>query len=205
LTALLVNFIPGGELSMPQIGIKIELIVAFVQMMFAHNHLNKEQQAASALRSTTTGLIASVLGADHEDRAIMAIMLCERWGGLGELSPADISFYQQLLALLSPKVSWWTAYIGKAAALLTEVYPAGVVNDSEKLLEVNSSWHGPESNESHSGAGIQLDIRYHGDFVTESFEKALKQVEKMGKKKNWPGSASGRKVKLVSARLTEAM
>jgi retrograde regulation protein 2 len=200
LTALLVNFIPGGSaLRTPQIAIKIELILSFVQMMFAHSSLNKEQQAASALRSTTTGLLGSVLGADHEDRATMAIMLCERWGGDGALSPADISFHQQLVALLSPNVSWWAAYLGRAGALLAEAYPAGVVNDSEKLLEVNSSWRGPESDaEGQHGAGIQLAIRHHGSLATESFEKALKQVEKLGKKKSWSANVVGRKIKLSS-------
>jgi retrograde regulation protein 2 len=200
----LVQFIPGGSvLAVPQVSIKIELILAFVQMMFAHGSLNKEQQAASALRSTTTGLLGSVLGADHEDRAAMAIMLCERWGGLGALSPADISFYQQLLALLPPNVSWWAAYLGKAGALLAEAYPAGVVNNSEQLLEVYSSWHGPENgDDSRPGAEIQLAVRYHESLATESFEKSLKLVEKLGKKKSWPANAGGKKIKLLSSTFT---
>jgi retrograde regulation protein 2 len=197
LMLLLDKFVPGGP-GTPQLPIKPELLLSFVQMMFAHSSLNKEQQAASALRSTTTGLLGSVLGANHEDRATMAIMLCERWGGDGALSPADISFHQQLLALLPPSMSWWAAYLGRAGALLAEVYPAGFIYPFEDLLIVSASWDGPQSStEGQNAAGIRLVVDSLRSLATDSFDKALKQVEKMGKKKFRTANEGGRKINLL--------
>ena len=56
---------PAGksELPTPSISQERQLLTAFVQAMYAHNPMNKDMQAASALRSTTTGVFAGIHGA----------------------------------------------------------------------------------------------------------------------------------------------
>ena len=119
------------------------LLTAFAQAMFIHTNMNKDIQSASALRSTTTGVLASVYGANHDDRAMLAIMLCERWGGVSALSPGDEQFYQRLMALIGPEVAWWCSYIGRIGSLLGEIYPAGVV--SKPKVAIDSQWIGGQA------------------------------------------------------------
>lgn len=170
-----------------------ELLTAFAQAMYIHNSLNKDIQAASALRSTTTGMLASVHGADHEERAILALMLCERWGGVGALAPGDESFYQRLMALVGAEIAWWCSYPGRIGAVIGEVYPAGVVSQTKVKMEARWS-------EGKKGAQLDIDVDFgrdeEGTAQSIGVMKALKQVEKVGKKKNWPGG-SGYKISLV--------
>lgn len=53
------------------------LLSALARSMYIHNSYNKDLQAAAALQSTTTGVLATVHGASHEERAMLALMLCE--------------------------------------------------------------------------------------------------------------------------------
>jgi retrograde regulation protein 2 len=180
-------------------------------------------QAAAALRSTTTGILAATHGSSHDERAGLAIMLCERWGGASALSPADEAFYQRLLELLGPEEAWWCMYYGRVAAVVGEVYPAGIVRKGEELLQLSVAW---DSNGQPIEGGIKLAqkdkkdkkdkdkkdkkskdkkndasavVKILFDFgkddesilLAEGLQKAMKQVEKLGKKKNWPKDGEG--------------
>jgi len=192
------------------------LLTAFAQAMFIHNDMNKDIQSASALRSTTTGVLASVHGADHEDRAMLAIMLCERWGGVGALAPGDEQFYRRLISLVGPEVTWWCSYFGRVGSLLGEIYPAGIVSQSK--VTINSLWVEEHSDgkkgkrlkikqmttsNSHSAHRtafeVQIDFGKDEAAMIQSIgvKKSIKQIEKIGKKKNWPEGQSGHKIALV--------
>lgn len=167
------------------------LLRAFVQSMNLHGALYKDLRAASALRLTTTGELAGIHGVSHHDRAALAIMLCERWGGADATAPSDQDFHLRLQQLLRPKSTWWCLFIGRIGAVLGELYPAGVVRDETKAAQVNGSW---ESRRKKHGSGaveeilvhIQLSLDSEGAMTIEGLQKAVKNVEKIGKKKRWP-------------------
>lgn len=202
--------------SPPSIPQQQQLLTAFAQAMYVHNPMNKDIQAACALRSTTTGALASVHGADHEERALLAIMLCERWGGVGALAPGDEAFYRRLVELVGPVDGWWCMLFGRLGALLGQVYPAGVVRRRDKMA-LKLGWG--TAGESGGDAGkktskktakdkqkrsgpdepsvgtieVQVDFGQDEEGVIRSMgvQKALKQLEKLGKKKNWPQAGKG--------------
>jgi hypothetical protein len=81
---------------------------------------------------------------------------------------------------------------------LAEVYPAGFIYPFEDLLIVSASWDGPQSStEGQNAAGIRLVVDSLRSLATDSFDKALKQVEKMGKKKFRTANEGGRKINLL--------
>lgn len=188
--------IPSGDTKSVPSCITNSLLTAFAYSMYIHNSMNKDIQSASALRSTTTGALASVHGADHEDRAMLAIMLCERWCGVGALAPGDESFYRRLMALVGPEVGWWCCYFGRIGAMLGEIYPAGVVSKSK--VEMSARW---TTGDAKQALEVDVDFGRDAEGTVQSIGvmKALKQVEKIGKKKNWPERKGGHKV-LLNAR-----
>jgi len=170
------------------------LLQALVQAMYIHNSLNKDLQSAAALRSTTTGVLAAIHGADHSSRALLAIMLCERWGGLGALAPSDAEFYNRLIALLPAETAWWGQYVGRVAAIVAEVYPAGVVDAENILLEFTPTAEsdGKKSREFELGM-----VNYDNGPASDAFSKAVKGVEKIGKRKHHGHGDEGWKVKVT--------
>jgi retrograde regulation protein 2 len=216
LQALLTNANPGGYLQ------PAALVTALGQSLFLHNALNKDLKSAAALRSTTTGALAGIHGASHDERAALGVMLCERWGGLGDLPPGEATFFQRLLQLLGPESGWWCMYYGRIAAVIGEVYPAGIVHPGEEKLRIMASWMNKDSESSELSTGeskvtqkIKEKIKKHNknktsddekgsktekkvlritfDFgpdndsllLGDSVQKALRSVEKLGKKRNW--------------------
>ena len=111
-------------------------IDAIINLSYFHSTHPKDIQASAALRSTTTGVLASVHGLSHQDRALVGLSLCERWGG--ELNSGDLPFYQGLQRLVGHEAAWWTKYAGTLARGIAETYPTG--NISEELLEISSTW-----------------------------------------------------------------
>jgi retrograde regulation protein 2 len=228
---------PGRSATTPPL-ITDHILVALAQGLYIHNHNNKDLQAAAALRSTTTGVLGAVHGSSHDERAGLAIMLCERWGGVGALSPADEAFYDQLLELLGPAEAWWCMYYGRIAAVIGEIYPAGLIRKGQELLQIKVEFCDSEStivtplaegelklkpkeekegkkdkkdkkvkkdkNSRDSKVDSVATVRILFDFGTddesilfaEGLEGALKRVEKLGKKKNWPGQWGGHEIDL---------
>jgi len=202
------------------------MLAALGQSLYIHNHLNKDLQAAAALRSTTTGVLAGVHGASHEERAALGIMLCERWGSVGALSPGEESFYHRLLQLLGPQMAWWCMYYGKIAGVVGEVYPAGVVREGHENVKFEAKWASDGKDDLAAGevrlktkdekesskvqnikklvgkepAALRVTVDFGQDddsvLLAEGLLKALKQLEKIGKKKNWPGGEGGYKIDL---------
>ena len=158
-------------------------ITAFAQSMFIHNGINKDLQAASALRSTTSGTLAPAHGVSHDDRAMLGTMLCERWGGVSKLSPSDAFFYQTQFKLLSPAARWWVLYIGRLGAVLGQIFPAGVIDESAGLIALNARWTFGDNGAADSEGTIQLKKEKSGTKKHKDDKKQKKEKQAAEKNK----------------------
>ncbi|KAH7064265.1 Ppx/GppA phosphatase family-domain-containing protein [Paraphoma chrysanthemicola] len=165
------------------------LITAFVQGMFAHMANVKDLRGGAALRSTTTGIFSAAHGLSHEQRALLAILLCERYGGYGSISPTEQDFYKRMLQLLPQGTEWWCMYIGRVAAVLASVYPAGSIR--KRRVDIKVQWK--VTKKDNEKLCIDFGFQKEPDELDEGLSTALKKVEKAGKKKHWVGG-SGYKV-----------
>ena len=115
--------------------IETELLTSTINLLYYHGSMPKDIRAAAALRSTTTGVLAGAHGLSHQDRGMLALILCERWGA--DVSEADIPLYDSLQKLTG-HLTWWTKYIGRVAEGIANLFPAGVVRDDEQTVVVES-------------------------------------------------------------------
>lgn len=109
------------------------LLETLVNLMYYFSPAQKELRAPMALHCMITGEFTSVFPLSHDDRAMLAIAFFERWQGADEVRPAEVSILQRLQAILDKRQVWWLKYIGRVAALLGNVYPAGFVPDDDDL------------------------------------------------------------------------
>ncbi|KAF1840265.1 Rft-1-domain-containing protein [Cucurbitaria berberidis CBS 394.84] len=168
------------------------LITAFVQGMFAHMAHVKDLRGGAALRSTTTGIFSAAHGLSHQQRALLAIFLCERYGGYGSISPTEQDFYRRILQLVPEGVEWWCMYLGRVAAVLASVYPAGAVREERVKVKVQWGITKKDNKKLH----IDFAFSKQPDELDEGLNAALRKVEKAGKKKNWI-DGSGYKILLT--------
>ncbi|MCJ1394281.1 hypothetical protein MMC18_007159 [Xylographa bjoerkii] len=157
-------------------------LYALIHLINYHASHPKDIRPAAALRSTTTGLLGGAHGLAHMDRALLALALCERWGG--EISPSDAAFHQSLQRLIGPQRAWWAKYCGILAQGIGDAYPAGVVRTERLRL---SSTMGTEGDE----VFVQVKIQLTG--IDELGTGWVKDLQKLGKKK---GAVGGYRVKV---------
>jgi retrograde regulation protein 2 len=159
------------------------LLAAFVQGMFAHMANVKDLRGGAALRSTTTGIFSAAHGVSHEQRALLAILLCERYGGYSSISPTEQDFYRRMLQLLPDGMEWWCMYLGRVAAVLASVYPAGIIR--KPRISITTQWMLTKKDNEK----LCIDFRFakDPDELDEGLNTALKKVGKAGKKKHWVG------------------
>ena len=172
------------------------LLTAFVQGMFAHMANVKDLRGGAALRSTTTGIFSAAHGISHEQRALLAILLCERYGGYTSVSPTEQDFYQRMLQLLPDGTEWWCMYLGRVAAVLASVYPAGIIR--KPRVRISVQWTTTKKDKEK----LCVDFRFEKepDELDEGLDAALRKVEKVGKKKNWVGGKGYRVLVTVNGR-----
>ncbi|ERF68629.1 hypothetical protein EPUS_07190 [Endocarpon pusillum Z07020] len=103
-----------------------------------HTSLAKESASLAALYAPLTGVLASAHAVSHPQRAMLALMLCQRWSG--ELAPPHGSLRDRLRQLLGRDEVWWCSYLGSVAALVADVYPAGRVERGRERVAFNASW-----------------------------------------------------------------
>ncbi|KAF3035659.1 hypothetical protein E8E12_002816 [Didymella heteroderae] len=157
------------------------LVKAFIQGVFAHMAQVKDLRGGSALRSTTTGIFSTAHGASHEDRALLAILLCERYGGYGSISPTEQDFYKRMVRLLPEGMEWWCMFLGRVAAVIAAVYPAGAIRDQR--VAIRTQW--TVTKKGNEKLCIDFDFKKEIDELDEGLDAALRKVGKAGKKKNW--------------------
>ncbi|KAL6714633.1 retrograde regulation protein 2 [Lecanora helva] len=162
---------------------------AAVNLLYVHGPLPKDIRAAAALRCTTTGILAGTHGLSHGDRWILALILCERWGG--DLTGGDIPFLQSL-ETLSGSFSWWTKLIGRLAGGIADLFPAGIVRDNEQIIDIQSGF--PEGENEWSADSFWIKITVFQEIFIHSVKAWAKHLEKHGKKKN---SRGGMKIEVT--------
>ncbi|KAF2640217.1 Ppx-GppA-domain-containing protein [Massarina eburnea CBS 473.64] len=168
------------------------IMTAFVQAMYVHAAFPKDLAAGAALRSTTTGYFAAAHGISHEQRALLAILLCERYGGFGSISPTEQDFYRRMAQLLPEGMAWWCMYLGRVAAVVANVYPAGVAKEERVKVEVG--WKMTKK----GNGKLRIDFAFVQavEELDEALRNGLSKVEKVGKKKQWV-DGQGHKVLLT--------
>lgn len=164
------------------------MLTAFANIMYYHSSHTKDLQTTSALRSTTTGILAGVHGLTHESRATLALLLAARWGG--DVPPADYGFQhslEKLIAIESPITLWWIGYIGAVANLLASVYPAGIVDPEKPRIGFKAVW----DKDDKAREVLALHVKLSDLVADDSVAKEVKRVEKVGKRKRWIGGRDG--------------
>ncbi len=164
-------------------------LTSIVHLLTAHAHLPKDIRSATALRSTTTGLLASAHGISHDDRAVLALVLCERWGG--DISPSDSEFQSKLQNLVGPEVSWWAKYLGRVARGIGDIFPAGLVREEERnrTVVIKAEWAISSALKKKERITISIvQLREGIETVLADWRDGL---EKLGKKKHWVDGEEG--------------
>lgn len=187
---LLISAFPPGSTTGAQNDYKSvfdrNLVHAFSNLMYYHASHSKDLQATSALRSTTSGVLAGVHGILHESRALLGLLLCARWGGA--VPPSDESFKRNLEQIVeSDWTLWWINYFGAVSALIADVYPAGFVGEDPDRVRLVAQWDRDEKGRS----ALVLQIVFGQGIDTAAFGKTIKAVEKVGKRKRWIGGRDG--------------
>ena len=190
LVKLLLQALPPGSTAGALNDYKSVFTVArlqsFANLMFYHAGHSKDLQAMSALCITTSGLLGGVHGILHEDRTLLALLLCGRWGG--DVPPSAQHFKRDLERLVdSPWTIWWINYIGAVAQLIARVYPASVNERNKDRMFLETRWSTDEKRRSC----LSLQTNFAKGMSTEAFGKEIKAIEKVGKKKNWIGGKEG--------------
>ena len=167
------------------------VLTAVVQAMYVHASFPKDLRAGAALRSTTTGLFAAAHGISHQQRAILSLVLCNRYGGFASISPTEQDFYKRMTQLLAPGTAWWCMFLGRVAAVIANIYPSGTVREERLKITVGHDLN--DKKEKH----LRIDIRILDSvLLDEGLQGALKKLAKAGKKKTWV-SGVGSKIQLT--------
>lgn len=178
LTNLLRDAVPGM--------IETELLTSTINLLYFHGSMPKDIRAAAALRSTTTGVLAGAHGLSHQDRGLLALVLCERWGA--DLSEADIPIYDSLQILIG-HLAWWTKYVGRVAGGIANLFPAGVVREDEQTIVVES---GVSSVKDMQHCWLNISVLRQD--LAATVREWAEDLKKLGKKKHWGKQGSGMKV-----------
>ncbi|PKY03109.1 MFS general substrate transporter [Aspergillus campestris IBT 28561] len=151
---------------------------AVANMMFAHAAVPRESRSAAAVRCTTSGVLASAGCLSHEERALLALVLCERWAG--DLAAADEAFRGLSGRCVSREEAWWARYLGRVAAIVGDVYPAGRVNGER--VRIDTEWEVIVKKKGRVDV-LVVKVTCEDGVVGGGGER----LEKLGKKKNWEG------------------
>ena len=157
-----------------------ELLEATVNLLYVHGSLAKDIRAAAALRCTTTGVLAGTHGLSHDDRRLLALILCERWGA--DISDNDVAFLQSLQSLSGP-MAWWAKFVGRLAKGVADIFPAGVVRHNEEMIGVEAGF--PPGKDASSADSCVIKIALLREDITHIVDAWAKDLEKLGKRKNW--------------------
>ncbi|KAA8644407.1 retrograde regulation protein 2 [Aspergillus tanneri] len=162
------------------------LLTAIANLLFIHSQVPRESRSAAALHSTSTGILASVNTLSHVERALIALVLCERWAG--DLAPTDQIHQQQLARCVSAPEAWWCRYLGRVATLIGDIYPAGRVSTAHWRIGLETEWDIVTKKRRCDLLRLRVTCN-HSSGVVESMEKnelpqRAEKIERLGKKKN---------------------
>ena len=190
---LLITAIPSDsaplDRSVPK-SFSTPLVRALADLLFAHSSLPKESCSLAALYCPITGLLASAHGVSHTDRALLALVLCDRWDG--DLAPPHDMLQARIRAVLSRQQVFWCSYLGKVAKLVADVYPAGRIGDPRRI-KFHAIWaEGLGKKGLEQGVRLHVDVK-EGDPMTaiDVLRSAVEKIEAVGKRKNRVGGREG--------------
>ncbi|KAL2854470.1 Ppx/GppA phosphatase family-domain-containing protein [Aspergillus pseudoustus] len=176
------------EASYPPSSLSPHFVAALANILYAHSRVPRESRTAAALHSSTTGLWASTNCLSHAERAMMALVLIERW--TGDLAPAEESYMHQLRCCISAQEAWWCQYLGRVAALIGEVYPAGRVAKEHWRIQFSTKWDQIIKKKERRDL-LRLKVQWNTDMAATSgttgdwLQDRAQKIEKAGKKKSW--------------------
>ncbi|PQE08387.1 retrograde regulation 2 protein [Rutstroemia sp. NJR-2017a WRK4] len=167
---------------------------ALANVLYVHSVMSKETSSTAALYSTSTGLLSTSHGISHSDRALLALMLEERYWGV--LPPRKVEFKSRLGQLLTAEAVWWTRYIGKIGFLVSTLYPAGFIDQNAPRAKLSATWKTTDLEQEVIDDGLKLTIsieKVKNDpmKLKEALEDAVGIITKVGKRKNWIGGRNG--------------
>ncbi|KAL4922856.1 major facilitator superfamily domain-containing protein [Aspergillus aurantiobrunneus] len=187
LSALPEHASPLGSSHTPS-SLSPHFVAVLSNILFAHSRVPRESRTAAALHSTTTGLLASTNSVSHTERALIALILAERWAG--DLAPTEEAYQQNLMRCVSAQEAWWCQYLGRVAALVGEVYPAGRVSGTHWRIQLGTEWdHVVKKKERHDL--LRLKVQWNKGTAATSgitdhwLRDRVEKIEKAGKKKSW--------------------
>lgn len=206
LAALLLSALPrpSASRSFPS-SISLHLIQAFANALYYHATMSKELSSSAALYSTSTGILASTHGIPHAHRALLALMLQERYGG--ELPPRDLDFKTHMQGILTREEVWWTRYLGKLGLVLSQLYPTGSIDTSKPRIVPSARWKN-DLGKKGKKEGLELTISvqkvaYDPTHLKQELEHFMQKIQKVGKRKNWIGGRNGWGLKVLVSVLEE--
>ncbi len=97
--------------------------------------MSKESASICSMYASSTGLLSTVHGVSHHDRALLALMLLSRYDG-DDMPPREEAFQAALNRLLTPQERWWVLYLGKIALAVSRLYPSGRIDVDEPRVEL---------------------------------------------------------------------
>ena len=181
------------DIELPSFLLNIPFLTGAIHLMNAHAPVPKDIRAAAALHSTTSGILADSHGLAHLDRALLGLILCERWGG--ELSSIDKGLFDKMQEFVGDKQSWLAKYVGIMLRGIGETYPAGISRPSEKSLALDVTWR-----TANKGASmLEISVSLPESRGTLKIPGWIADLEKLGKKRNWIGKGDrwGLKIETV--------
>jgi retrograde regulation protein 2 len=151
-------------------------------LMYLHQAVPKEGRATAGLYAPVTGILASVHGISHTDRALLAIFLYTRWDA--EVAPPHDDFADRLRRILSPQEGWWAGYLGAVAGMVGNIYPSGHIPSTR--VKLSARWA-----DGLGKRGVEMGVRLtvfvkEGDLITgkeAGIRDWIEEVEKVGKRK----------------------
>ncbi|PYI11426.1 MFS general substrate transporter [Aspergillus sclerotiicarbonarius CBS 121057] len=164
------------------------LVAAIANLLYAHSQVPRESRSAAALHSTTTGILASTNCLSHVERALIGLVLCERW--TGDLAPMDQAYHRQLTRCLSAQEVWWCQYLGRVAVIVGDVYPAGRVSETHGRIRFETEWESIVKKKETCDL-LRLKVRRNDvaagatSVLQDILQERAEKVEKVGKRKNW--------------------
>lgn len=181
-----------GDREFPS-SISQHIIHAFANTLYVHASMSKETASTAAMYASSTGFLSSVHGVTHADRALLSLMLEERYEG--ELPPREQKYKLSLQSILTPEEVWWTRYIGEVGQLIGTVYPAGIVDEKAPRMKIKSEWASGFGKEKDK-EGLRLivtirKVKKDPRMLKEALEDIVGDVKKVGKRKNWIGGKNG--------------
>lgn len=166
------------------------LLRSLANLMYLQQGHSKESAAVNALHVPITGVLASAHGPGHCERAFLSLMLCQRWGGEGELPAPHGELRSRLELLLTHQEAWWARYTGVIAWALGEIYPAGRIRTERVKLSMRWS-EGLGKKGLLQGVVLDLIISKDADgnelVDRDVVSDIVDAIEAMGKKKNRVG------------------